>query len=344
MSDRVTLRDIAARAGVSVAAVSMALRGRGTVSPARAEQIRKLAGSMGYRPNPLLSSLASRKFRSDKSVHGTPLAILNFPVFPSGPVPEKSRQDVYLRDLVKEARCLGYEPTIFDYPFAGGIRKLEHVLYHRMVQGILVHGSVDQGGMMEDFDWSPYPVVQCARFHIAPEFHTVRPNIFQAVKLAFQKINALGYRRIGFAVARHDTLLEDDQARHGAAVAVAAAGLPASRRLPVYIESINDAAAFRAWVKKTRPDVVLGFSSRFYWSLVDMGFSIPSDIGFASLHLGPKPRESHSGLIQNTEVIARQSVILLDQLIRERQRGVPDLPMHLLIPSTWVDGRTLRSR
>ena len=342
MAGRTTLRDVAKRAGVSVASVSMALRGCGTVSTARSEEIRKLAESMGYRPNPLLSSLASKKFRTGKTIRGTPIAILNFPASAFGVAPSASIPDLYIRDLLREARRLGYAPEVFNYPFGRGLSQLERVLHHRMVQGILLHGSVDQNGMMDDFNWSPYPVVQCARFHISPQFHTVRSNIFQSVKLAFEKVLALGYRRIGLAVARHDTPLEDDQARHGAAVAVPAAYLPPRRRLPVFLGSINDRQSFKDWVKKNKPDAVIGFSPRLYWVLLEMGFSIPGDIGFASLHVPPKPEEPISGLLQNNEVIARQSVILLDQLVRERQRGIPELPMHLLIPSTWVDAETLR--
>ncbi len=336
------MRDIAKRSGVSVATVSMALRSCGTVSTARAEEIRKLAASMGYRANPLLSSLASKKFRTGKTIRGTPIAILNFPMSASGEGSPASSPDLYVRDLLREARQLGYAPTVYNYPFGRSTKQLERILYHRMVQGILLHGSVDQKGMMDDFDWSPYPVVQCARFHISPRFHTVRSNIFQSVKLAFEKVMELGYRRIGMAVGHHDIPIEDDQARHGAAVAVVAANLPPKRRLPVFLGSINDRPAFKDWVKKTKPDAVLGFSPRFYWLLSEMGFSMPGDIGFASLHMAPDNKEPLSGLLQNNAAIARQSVVFLDQLIRERQRGIPELPMHLLIPSTWVDGETLR--
>ena len=72
---RITLHDIAKKAGVSVATVSLALRGRGDISLKRAEEIRALAQTMGYRPNPLLASLASKRFSGAKSLQGTPLAI-----------------------------------------------------------------------------------------------------------------------------------------------------------------------------------------------------------------------------------------------------------------------------
>ena len=79
--------------------------------------------------------------------------------------------------------------------------KLYRTLYYRMVQGIVITGSVDARKFGESFDWDAFSVVQCARFHSPQPFHTVRPNIFQVVKLAFTELRKRGYRRIGFAPA-----------------------------------------------------------------------------------------------------------------------------------------------
>ena len=59
------LADIAQRAGVSIAAVSIALNDRDTkrVSAAKREQIRKIATEMGYAPNELAKALAERRTR-----------------------------------------------------------------------------------------------------------------------------------------------------------------------------------------------------------------------------------------------------------------------------------------
>ena len=54
----VTMDDVAARAGVSRAAVSLALRNSPKVSSARREQILQVAAELGYRPNINASRLA----------------------------------------------------------------------------------------------------------------------------------------------------------------------------------------------------------------------------------------------------------------------------------------------
>ena len=154
---------------------------------------------------------------------------------------------------------------------------------------------------------------------------------------------ARGYRRIGFAMGRHSTRMEDDEDRHGAAIALETSYLPKNRQLPVYSGLIDDSASFLAWVEKCRPDVVVGFGVSYYWYLRDKGFEIPKDLGFLSLHLLSQTHKDFcAGLDQDSLGIARQSIIFLDQLIRHRERGLPKSPLELLVPPIWNEGPSLR--
>lgn len=57
---RVTIHDIAQVAGVSASTVSRALSGKGRISQATRERIRKMAEELGYQPNALARGLATR--------------------------------------------------------------------------------------------------------------------------------------------------------------------------------------------------------------------------------------------------------------------------------------------
>lgn len=61
--DRVTIREVAADAGVSPATVSRALGGSTTVSPELAERVRDVARRLGYSPHAVAQSLASGRSR-----------------------------------------------------------------------------------------------------------------------------------------------------------------------------------------------------------------------------------------------------------------------------------------
>jgi DNA-binding LacI/PurR family transcriptional regulator len=214
-----------------------------------------------------------------------------------------------------------------------------------MVQGIVITGSMDIHRFGRDFDWSHFSIVSCGRYHASLPFHTVRPNIFKAVKMAFVELMSRGYHRIGFAMGRHNTLMEDDQARHGAAIALESSYLPKKDQLPVYSGLIDDIPSFLAWVEKCRPDAIVGFGVRYYWHLREKGFVIPENIGFASMHLPSQEDKGFcAGLDQDSAGIARQTILFLDQLIRHRERGVPASPLELLVPPVWNEAPTLRPR
>src|SRR3954470_1265251 len=59
MVARVSIRDVAREAGVSVTTVSHALNGKGRLNPETRERVRDVADRLGYRPNPAARSLVS---------------------------------------------------------------------------------------------------------------------------------------------------------------------------------------------------------------------------------------------------------------------------------------------
>lgn len=60
---KVTIRDVAAKAGVSISSVHFALNGQSGVSEETRSRIRRVAQEMGYQPNPLASNLKRRTQR-----------------------------------------------------------------------------------------------------------------------------------------------------------------------------------------------------------------------------------------------------------------------------------------
>ena len=80
MQTRVTLRAVAARAGVHHTTASRALKGDPRVCAETLAKIKAIAEEMGYMPDPMLSSLnAYRHATKDSQYHGTVAWITNFP-------------------------------------------------------------------------------------------------------------------------------------------------------------------------------------------------------------------------------------------------------------------------
>ena len=57
MNTKVTIRDVAAAAGVSISSVHFALTGKAGVSDETREKIRRTAEELGYQPNAFASNL-----------------------------------------------------------------------------------------------------------------------------------------------------------------------------------------------------------------------------------------------------------------------------------------------
>ena len=57
MEKRVRLKDVAKEAGLSVSAVSMALKDASTIAAKTVERVKRVARDMGYAPEPALSAL-----------------------------------------------------------------------------------------------------------------------------------------------------------------------------------------------------------------------------------------------------------------------------------------------
>jgi transcriptional regulator with XRE-family HTH domain len=60
MKERPTIRDVAARAGVSVATVSYVMNDKGGVGSGTRERVRAVAAALGYAPDAAARSLATR--------------------------------------------------------------------------------------------------------------------------------------------------------------------------------------------------------------------------------------------------------------------------------------------
>lgn len=339
---RPSQKQIAERLGISVAAVSLALRRKGTVSRELMNKVQSVALEIGYHPNPLLSSLASKRFQSVDSTAGTPLAFLDFSV-------EGVGSPIYYDCFDESGRELGYSITRYTLDHLREYHNPTATLYARGVQGLIIFGLMERNEVIDNLDLSPFSVVQYGRFTVSLPFHTARPDIFGATKACYRRVKEFGYRRIGFALGHHDPILEDDEARLSAAFGMTNLYSDPGQQVPIFMGGVYDTEAFLVWYEKYRPDAVIGFSHLFADALLSAGYNIPEEVGYASMHVSPgvpvlyrHPRQLKiSGMDQNLAEIARECVVILDQNIRYHSIGIPRVPTQVLVTSSWREGETL---
>lgn len=337
MNARPTLRDIADRVGLSPAAVSMALREHPRISPATRERVRLAAAELGYTPDPVMASIASRRWRRNPADKGPVLAEL---------VPT----DHYSQPgLVEAAAKRGYriEETVVAaamHPDEVGRR-----LWWRGIMGIIVGQSLSPE-FCKAFDWTRFAAVGCGEAQSRLPIDIVMPDHYAAVQVAWDQAWARGYRRIGMVLfdmpAELDVREREaafwERQRHCEATELPILRVRSSQTHPEYADHQRwfayGTGVLREWLRECRPDAVLGFNATFRWMLENAGYPIPAKVAFADLWISsPESPEATGAQIFQTEVSAR-AVDWLDLLLRTGQRGPALHPRTIRLEPIWSDG------
>lgn len=253
---RVTLKDLADELGLSVAAVSMALRGHHRIGHATRERVRKLARRRGYRPDPALSALAA--YRSQTAGRDRAWSEIGL-VHDWRTEHWHAGADVYRRlhaALHREAEARGIR-LVEAWLGARGNHadRVFRQLRNRGIRGLLIAPPAD--------DPEPHPIeppeghflsVTFGPRHIYPDHHAIQFDYYENLRLAWRKLKEQGCRRIGLVCLR----------QHGWRVGDAwlAAYLMEQHRAGISHASMpvcemNDSAEFPRWFRAFKPDAVI---------------------------------------------------------------------------------------
>lgn len=337
---RPTLKDVAARTKLSVAAVSMALRDHPSLPARTIARVKKAAAALGYSPDPALSALAAHRMRVRVRRDFSVLALVaNWP-----------RRDEWLRresaqrliaGARERARTLGYTLQQF-WPREDGMSpsRLSAVLVARGVRGVILAPFEGPHDRFE-LEWAEFAVVTIERPVHYGWFHHIVPNYFADMRLAWSELCARGYRRIGL-------VLDDGLAERAAHQWEAAHAFEQSRsgeaRVPtLVVGEAGRGAAIRAWLRQHTPDVVVSRCEGVLEAAAAEGLRVPRDLGYASLNaIDDAP--GVGGILQHREVMGATAVDVLNSLLHRNHRGAHEFVQGTQIDGSWRDGRTLRRR
>ena len=325
---RPSLRDIAERAHVSKATVSLALRNHPRISAPVRERIQALAQEMGYAPDPLIARIAANGWNARREQGHTAVAFI------SG----ANSEPPFIKPLRMVGPKMGYRVDHFALSDYRSPQRLADVLVARGISGILLH-QISDPGFVKRFPWHRFATIACGLSICFPPVHVVGHNYILPVQGSWEICLRAGYRRIGFALLRemnpHDKLTRTgiaDYLEYHAADKT-------DGRVSVEHFSITDQKLFLDWVKAQRLDAVIGLNDIFHWWLTDGGLRAPQDIGFLSL---ARDAPQISGWDTCNDLVARCSLEQLDLMIRSAATGLPERPYSLDIQQRWEPGTTLR--
>lgn len=336
--ERVSQKDIAARAGVHITTVSLALRDSPRLPEETRIRIRQLAEEMGYSPDPMLSALTAYRKSAKVSRYQGTLAWLNT-------IPKAEPDNLGYKDGAI-ARCaeLGYvleEFRVADMPLA----RISRVLRARNITGIFLP---PQPGRLAhiNFDWENFSAISFGYSLARPRLHVVTNAQYRSVHIAIRAMRARGYRRIGFATVQATDIRTDRNFSSGY--------LAEQRRynekysIPMFIyDDVADATRrdfikhFGKWYAEHKPDSILSLDGEISGALASLGIDAKT-CGHASLMTSPSG--DLAGVYQNGPMIGRTAVDFLVGMIHRNERGIPPVPLYILVDSTWRDAPSLPDR
>ncbi len=267
-SSRVTIRDVAARAGVSVATVSKVINERYGVSAATLARVRAVIEELGYE-----ASLVAQSLRNHRTnVIGILVADL----------------EPFSTELLKGAadaiRGSGFELVVYSAGGRTGDPVGWEKRYLSRLSGTLVDGAVLVTPTVS-LEVVPGTPVVAVDPHTGPShLPTIDSDNLRGAQLATEHLLELGHRRIAFLAGRPD-LQSAELRKTGYLRALTAAGITPDAdliRIGAYDPEISAASAHALLTGPDRPTAVFAANDISAIATVDaareLGLAVPDDL------------------------------------------------------------------
>lgn len=340
-----TLREIARRAGVSHTTVSLSLRNHPSIPEKTREKLRRLADGLGYRSNVLVSALMSQvRLKQHKSGP----EVVGF--LTGGPAPDEWKHHSASVGFYEGARRRAQQLGMRIEPFWLGPGGVHAAAACRMLQARAIRGNLITPFAVpvyeHELDWTHLICVGLGYVFSHHALHRATHNHFRGAFLAYDELVKRGYKRIGLMLDRDDQNRRVNYGWLGGYLA-AQNTVGAARLEPLLTTVDQEASQVKAWMKKAKPDAVIGFGPGQFHALTRLGYKIPDDVAYAALdveqtHLAHV--EEVAGINQNLSLIGATAIDILASQLYHNELGLPQRPVYSMIEGYWVPGHTAPDR
>ena len=332
-----TMQDLADAAGVSRSTVSRALQNDRRLSEATRKRIKRLAASMGYRPNPLVSTLMTHLRATRTADYSGTLAFITSDLMHEQPGVAPSWKRLF-GGARQRAAQFGYKLEEFWLNEPGLTpQRARAILRARGIHGLIIAPAPSPRHHLE-LDCRDFAVATIGYSVWRPVYHIATNHQTRSMHLALQNLQQRGYKRIGLAMDR----LQDERTdlNWSGAFLAFQQDLPHDSQMPILRNTEWNESSFGNWIRKVHPDAVISvYASTPEW-LRHLNLRIPQDIGFVTLDREAMP--DCAGIDQNSELMAAAAVDLVLGQLQRNERGIPPFPKVVMVEGKWVDGPTVR--
>jgi LacI family transcriptional regulator len=329
----ITIKQVAEKCGLSVAAVSYALRGKTKISEETRKRVAEVAQSLGYRPNPRVAGLMAHIRRARGPSLGERIAFVWVHTAKA-----ESRSDPFLRTVFDGARLraeqLGYTLEEFWTDERGmKDRRLSDILKARAIGGVLFSPVMHEVTVRLDFEWQAFCCAVIGQAEWVPELHHSGHHHYHAMRVTLDELGRRGCRRPALVLDAQTNergrrawqaafLVYHPQPRDAAGLILH--GLPGS------------AAELQAWLARKRPDAVILHFNELVRRYQAWAPAAPGRV-VCALRWSPDLADL-PGIDQRFDLVAANAVDLVVSQLITNERGVPPVHRVTLFPGQWMDG------
>ena len=308
----ITQRALARQLGLTQAAVSLALSGRGRLASSTRERVREAARRLGWEANPALAALSRRRWNADIG----PFAYLGAQV-----AEKDQRFDQYWLALRSQARSLAVQLHHIDPRLRGNAAGLAGELTRLGVRDGVLIGQDNYSQLPWQLDWDRFAVMQCGLYLTPGPGDVVCADLLAAPAEAVSRLAKRG--RIAAILPVTPGSLSEQllfAALHNLALSGACtlwSGLP---------DALDQVIP---WLQAQDAAQVLGYGDGMAEWLRRRGVRLP----FAALAISEQRRQRGSCIPYTA--IAQQALTLLSAKVAAGERGTSGGRRMHLLPMPW---------
>jgi LacI family transcriptional regulator len=309
-TQRVTIRDVASKAGVSVTTVSRVINGKDDISEETVKKVQAVVQELGY-----TSSLAARGMRS----HSTNVVGLIMP----------DVAGYYGQEIMRGVNHAIARLDRHLIVYTSGRMDKDNVAQHERSYVALLNGSITDGVIVVTPTATEFtthaPLVIIDPNNETPDYPAIIATNREGALAAMNYLTGLGHRRIGYITGRME-LASSDQRLQGYKDGLAAAGIPLDEQLIEIGDYSTEMAVICARTLLSLPDRPTAiFASNdmsamgVYQAAREFGLQIPADlsvIGFDNLHEAAYLNPPLTTIDQSVEKMGTMATEMLVKLVK----------------------------
>ncbi len=339
MPSRISIRDLAAKLGVSHTTVSLALRNSPRITSALRKRVQRAAQEAGYFSDPTVSSLMARLRTIRTSAVRETLGLITAWPTRHGwrDAPNHAR---FLAGAERRAQEAGYvleefwlrEPAMTS-------KRMSRILRARGIRGLVLCPLPNVGGRLA-LEWRHFACVAKGLTVQHPPVHRVVSSHYEDMHLVMVELVKKKYRRAGLVLG--EAMSERVDRAWLASFLLHQQDAPEGDRVPPLITRPPDEEGeFSRWFLTHRPEVIL-FSEQPVTVWLDrLKLKELQEVGLVHLDWAPQ-LGSLAGIDSDPEMKGRAAIDLLIGQLQANELGVPKHEKIIAVHGHWVEGESLR--